>query len=270
MKFAGMTSQLALFDKPVQDEACNVRGVRTVKFAARAAAAFSMVLILGSGLSLAAPVWAETTGADMADRVVPVMPSGAGPVGGSAQLAHEVLDEMNLLRTDPRGYIAVLEAYRAQFDGDLVIRPGRIRIRTYEGVAAVDEAIRFLRTQAPVAPLTLDHTLALAAGDHVHDQGTNGIVGHYSSDGWDFGVRVSRRGGEPYGGENISYGYDTAREVIIQLLVDDNIADRGHRVNLFRDGFVRAGVGCGPHRTFAYMCVIDYGYPPIGRRTERR
>ena len=269
MKFAEMTSHLALFGKPVQDEVCHVRGVRTVKSAARIAAAFGMVLILGSGLSLAAPARADMANRMAADRVVTVMPSGAGPVGGSAQLAREVLEEMNRLRTDPQGYIAVLEAYRAQFDGDLVIRPGRIRIRTYEGVAAVDEAIRFLRTQAPVAPLTPDHTLALAAGDHVHDQGTNGIVGHYSSDGWDFGVRVSRRGGEPYGGENISYGYDTAREVIIQLLVDDNIADRGHRVNLFRDGFVRAGVGCGPHRTFAYMCVIDYGYPPV-RRTERR
>ena len=83
-----------------------------------------------------------------------------------------------------------------------------------------------------------------------------------------FGVgptRVARRGGDPYGGENISYGYDTAREVIIQLLVDDNIADRGHRVNLFRDGYVRAGVSCGPHAVFNHMCVIDYGYAPIKR-----
>ena len=263
MKFAGTTSHLALFAKPVQDEACHVRGVRTVKFAARAAAAFSMVLILGSGLCGVTSLRAEAS-----DRVVPIMPAGTGPVGGSGQLAREVLEEMNFLRTDPDGYIAVLEAYRAQFEGNIVNRPGKIRIQTSEGVAAVDEAIRYLRTQRPMPPLEPDRTLALAAGDHVQDQGMNGIIGHYSSDGWDFGVRVSRRGGEPYGGENISYGYDTAREVIIQLLVDDNIADRGHRVNLFRDGFVRAGVGCGPHRTFAWMCVIDYGYPPVGRRTD--
>ncbi|QTC90828.1 CAP domain-containing protein [Brevundimonas goettingensis] len=117
-----------------------------------------------------------------------------------------------------------------------------------------------------MAPLSPDLILALTAGDHVADQGPSGFIGHYGSDGWDFATRVTRRGGDPYGGENISYGYDTAREVIIQLLVDDNIADRGHRVNLFRDGYVRAGVSCGPHAVFNHMCVIDYGYEPVKRR----
>lgn len=189
--------------------------------------------------------------------------AGYGPIGGDAQLSREVLGEMNQMRADPQGYIAVLQAYRTQFQGDLVIRPGRITIQTREGVAAVDEAIRYLRQQKPMASLRPDLTLALSAGDHVADQGPTGYVGHHGSDGWDFAQRVARRGGDPYGGENISYGYDTAREVVIQLLVDDNVADRGHRVNLFRDGYVRAGVSCGPHAAYNHMCVIDYGYEPI-------
>lgn len=192
--------------------------------------------------------------------------AGPGPIGGSAQLSREVLDEMNLMRTDPQGYIKYLLEYRAQFRGDQVFRPGRITIQTHEGVAAVDEAIAFLRRQSSLPPLQPDGLLALTALDHVMDQGPTGFVGHYGSDGWDFATRVTRRGGEPYGGENISYGYDTAREVIIQLLVDDNVRDRGHRVNLFRTGYVRAGVGCGPHAVFYYMCVIDYGYEPVLRR----
>ena len=192
--------------------------------------------------------------------------AGYGPVGGDAQLSREVLAEMNLMRSDPQAYIAVLQDYRTQFRGDIVVRPGRINIQTREGVAAVDEAIAFLRRQKPMAPLSPDLILALTAGDHVADQGPSGFIGHYGSDGWDFATRVARRGGDPYGGENISYGYDTAREVIIQLLVDDNIADRGHRVNLFRDGYVRAGVSCGPHAVFNHMCVIDYGYEPVKRR----
>ena len=191
---------------------------------------------------------------------------GPGPIGGSGQLSREVLDEMNLMRTDPQGYVKYLLEYRAQFRGDQVIRPGRITIQTHEGVAAVDEAIAFLQRQKPLSPLQPDNLLALTALDHVMDQGPTGFVGHFGSDGWDFATRVTRRGGEPYGGENISYGYDTAREVIIQLLVDDNVRDRGHRVNLFRTGFVRAGVGCGPHAVFYYMCVIDYGYEPVMRR----
>jgi uncharacterized protein YkwD len=192
--------------------------------------------------------------------------AGYGPVGGDAQLSREVLAEMNLMRSDPQAYIEVLRDYRDQFQGDIVVRPGRINIQTREGVAAVDEAIAFLRRQKAMEPLTPDLILALTAGDHVADQGPSGFIGHYGSDGWDFATRVARRGGDPYGGENISYGYDTAREVIIQLLVDDNIADRGHRVNLFRDGYVRAGVSCGPHAVFNHMCVIDYGYEPMKRR----
>jgi len=192
--------------------------------------------------------------------------AGYGPVGGDAQLAREVLAEMNLIRSDPQAYIAILQDYRRQFQGTVVVRPGRINIQTREGATAVDEAIAFLRRQKPVSPLSPDVILAQTAADHVADQGPTGFIGHYGSDGWDFATRVSRRGGDPYGGENISYGYDTAREVMIQLLVDDNIADRGHRMNLFRDGFVRAGVSCGPHAVFNHMCVIDYGYEPVKRR----
>lgn len=195
----------------------------------------------------------------------PRVMTGPGPVGGEARLAREILDEMNRLRTDPRAYVAVLEDYRAQFQGDQVIRPGRVTIQTREGTAAVDEAIRFLRRQPAVAPLRSDALLELTARDHAADQGPTGFIGHYGSDGRDFTTRVARRGGDPYGGENISYGYDTAREIVIQLLVDDNVRDRGHRVNLFRPGYVRAGVGCGPHAVFYYMCVIDYGYEPVGR-----
>lgn len=195
----------------------------------------------------------------------PRVMSGPGPVGGEARLAREVMEEMNRLRTDPRAYVAVLEDYRGQFRGDQVIRPGRVTIQTREGVAAVDEAIRFLRRQPPLPPLRRDAVLEAAARDHVADQGPTGLIGHHGSDGRDFASRVARRRGDPYGGENISYGYDTAREVVIQLLVDDNVRDRGHRVNLFGADYVRAGVGCGPHARFSYMCVIDYGYEPVAR-----
>jgi len=187
------------------------------------------------------------------------------PADDYGALAREVLDEMNRLRTDPQAYVGVLQQYRSQFRGHLVIRPGRINIRTREGVAAVDEAIRFLRRQPPLPPLRRDAVLEAAARDHVADQGPTGLIGHHGSDGRDFATRAARRGGDPYGGENISYGYDTAREVVIQLLVDDDVRDRGHRVNLFGADYVRAGVGCGSHSRFYSMCVIDYGYEPAPR-----
>ena len=209
------------------------------------------IVLFALGLSGFASAPARTTDS-MAD---PAM--AAGPRDG---LAREVLEEINFLRTDPRGYVQVLRDYRTQFREDIVIRPGRISIQTYEGVAAVDEAIRYMQRQPAMAALRPDAVLARAAADHVADQGASGGFGHYGADGRDFTVRIARRGGQPYGGENISYGYETAREVVLQLLVDDNVRDRGHRVNLFREGFVRAGAACGRHARYDYMCVIDFGY----------
>lgn len=198
------------------------------------------------------------------------VPASLFPGAGVSRegLAGEVMDEINRLRTDPRAYVAVLRDYRGQFRDDVVLRPGRISIKTHEGVAAVDEAIRELQTRRALPALRPDIVLARAASDHVADQGPTGGFGHYGADGRAFTGRISRRGGQPYGGENISYGYDTAREVVLQLLVDDNIRDRGHRVNLFREGFVRAGAACGPHVLYSHMCVIDFGYedrPPTPR-----
>ena len=209
------------------------------------------IVFFALGLSGFASAPARTTDS----MVDPAM--AAGPREG---LAREVLEEINFLRTDPQGYVQVLRDYRTQFREDIVIRPGRISIQTYEGVAAVDEAIRYMQRQPAMAALRPDAILARAAADHVADQGASGGFGHYGADGRDFTVRIARRGGQPYGGENISYGYETAREVVLQLLVDDNVRDRGHRVNLFREGFVRAGTACGRHARYDYMCVIDFGY----------
>jgi uncharacterized protein YkwD len=59
-------------------------------------------------------------------------------------------------------------------------------------------------------------------------------------------------------GENISYGPDDGLEVVLQLIIDDGVPDRGHRANIFSPDFRLAGVACGPHPTFRTVCVIDF------------
>jgi hypothetical protein len=49
---------------------------------------------------------------------------------------------MNLARQNPALYASYLEEMRGQFNGNMLVRPGRIPFRTKEGVKAVDEAIR--------------------------------------------------------------------------------------------------------------------------------
>lgn len=210
---------------------------------------------------------------------------GAGGIFLSANAAtaqdrrieDEVLAEINFARQNPRDYADELREYRSFFEGRLVFLPGEeTGMITNEGTRAVDDAIAFLGRQSPLPPLDHGALLAHAAVDHVAAQGSTGGLGHSSAAGNSPGERVRRRGGDIYVGEGISYGYSNAREVVRQLIVDDGVPGRGHRALLFNASFRYAGVGCGDHRRYRFMCVVDMsatanGGPtlPSGARRQR-
>lgn len=170
----------------------------------------------------------------------------------------QVLERINHARQHPRDFADDLREFRRYFDGDILYLPGdRNGVYTREGVSAVDEAIEFLERQAPLPPLSRGDLLALAAQDHADDQGAIGATGHVSRDGAGPGERVRRRGGDIFVGESISYGMADADAVVRQLIVDDGVPGRGHRTLLFTDNFRFAGVGCGEHRRYGHICVVD-------------
>jgi uncharacterized protein YkwD len=175
------------------------------------------------------------------------------------QLELEIVREHNLVRTDPAGYAVFLEELRGHFDGNLYDLPGR-RVRvTREGVAAVDEAIRFLREVAVIGPVSVSRGMSLGAQDLVRDQGHSGATGHLGADGSQVWDRVNRYGNwQGSIAENIAYGYDTARDVLMQLIIDDGVKERSHRMNIFNENFQVAGVSCGKHARYDIMCVITY------------
>lgn len=170
----------------------------------------------------------------------------------------EVLNELNLARTNPKRYAEFLSELRRHFNGNHLERPGEVILVTQEGVAAVDEAISFLRSTAPLSALRASRGLSLAAKTHVRDQ-QNGAMGHTGSDGsqpWD---RMNRYGTwQDKVAENISYGGNSTRGVVIQLIVDDGIPGRGHRVNMFDPEYRFVGVGCGAHARLRDTCVMDF------------
>ena len=175
-------------------------------------------------------------------------------------VSREVLSEMNLARTDPKGFAKHLRKLREQFEGRAYRLPGtNTRVMTSEGVAAVDEAIRFLSRQNPLPPLSWSNGLAEAAADLVVEQSETGAVGHTGRSSGGMRERIERYGewrGEI--GENIGYGPDEARAMVIQLIIDDGVPGRGHRKNIFSRSFGTAGVACDSHSVFEYMCVIDF------------
>lgn len=158
--------------------------------------------------------------------------------------ASEVLAEMNLARTQPKAYATIVAAHG---------RAGR------EGGSAIREAVRFLEKARPLPPLLSCSGLNRSAMDHVSDTGGRGTMSHSGSDGsrtWDRVERYGRWIGLV--GENIAYGNRSARQIVIQLLIDDGVRGRKHRANIFQTGYRVVGVAYGRHSRAGAMCVTDF------------
>lgn len=190
--------------------------------------------------------------------------ASSGEVSASA-----VVREMNLARTNPSAYARFVEDMRTHFRGNLLVLPGRTALRTREGVAALDEAIRFLRNARPQPPLTVSPGMCQAAADHCADQASGGR-GHDGSDRSSPGDRLSRYGRwTARWGENVSYGKSSAREIVLALIVDDGLKGRKHRKNIFSPDFGYAGAAYGPHARYRSVCSIEFAGGFLERGSTR-
>jgi len=177
------------------------------------------------------------------------------PAQAADSFEEEVLAVINYARTKPQAFARHLR--EAETDGATWLgdEPG-----------ALDEAAAFLMRQPPLPPLRWDERLGTAARGHADAQGGTGQEGHVGPRGETFPQRLQRVGF--YAGvtaEGISYGQMSPEDVVRQLIVDSGVRNRGHRRDIFSACYQAAGVGCGEHRRYGAMCVIQYAGAIVAR-----
>lgn len=160
-----------------------------------------------------------------------------------SKLEQDILNEINLVRQDPAGYAAkVMYVYQ-------------------NSSQAANECYNELMRTKNMQILQAEEGLYKAAQWFVRYQGPSGNIGH-NADTWGYREPWDRMSqfGTYYAGcaENISYGYNKAREIVLQLLIDEGISDRGHRRNLLNPSFKKVGIAVGDHAKYRYMCVMDF------------
>ena len=116
----------------------------------------------------------------------------------------------NELRTNPTYFISYLEERLDYFDEDniLWLPDSDFGLITWEGTAAVEEAIEFLMTKQPLlTKYEWRSGMAHACQDHVDQMGEAGLTGHTGIDGSTPYTRMDRYGEwNDWAAAYISYG----------------------------------------------------------------
>lgn len=170
-----------------------------------------------------------------------------------------VLNEINTARKNPQIYIGYLEEYRKLFKGNTVYYPNNVSLQTTEGVVAVDDAISYLKTLSKLEPYKFSDGLAKPARTQLTDLMENNSLGHFGKDGSNVPKRLARFGILPLVyAENIVYYVDLPKEIVMTMIIDDGIASRGHRKNLFSRSFRMVGIAYGKGKENEGLCVTVF------------
>lgn len=162
-----------------------------------------------------------------------------------AQTEQAILVELNKVRTNPQSYIPQMEEYKKLFKGKNVDFPDYM-ITTFEGVGAVDEAIKFLRSAPKLAPFTYSTGLEKPARLQLNDLMENYSLGHTGKDGSNIPKRLAKFGKVgKLGAENTMDFFSNPKDIVMQMIIDDGLKSRGHRKNIFNKTFQQVGIAFG-------------------------
>lgn len=148
----------------------------------------------------------------------------------------------------------------ARFDGPLFERTflqSYIQENLQENNSYIRSLRKDLKKTAGLRPLVPEKDLTALAQEHARKFGEKGRTGH-----GDFNKRYEPLLGNPYNhvGENCSYGYEQAVDIVVSLLIDEGVKSLGHRKNILAPDFNSVGAAIRPHKTYRTNCVTAFGF----------
>jgi uncharacterized protein YkwD len=119
----------------------------------------------------------------------------------------------------------------------------------------VTSLIKDLKNTSGLEPMLPQKDLSDIAKGHAVVSGKKGTMGHQN-----FENRVKPVFKKYIGiGENCHYGYTDGLSIVMDLLIDEGIANLGHRKNILKPDFTNVGVSIQPHKTYRVNSVMIFG-----------
>jgi uncharacterized protein YkwD len=157
--------------------------------------------------------------------------------------SNNVVFYTNMARVDGKKFVSTVLRPYLELVGDTAYSP------------FLQSLINQLNSKKNQPPLKHNLWLEMMAKSYATRAGREGITGHDRFD-QRFQLLTSLR---KTVGENCSYGKYAPVEVVVQLLIDEDVPNLGHRRNILSNTFKKIGVGFAPHKSFLGInCVQDF------------
>lgn len=171
----------------------------------------------------------------------------AKDIGYLSKAEKEVIFYLNLVRTNPSLFA---DTYLKQYVDTAQISKNNYLKSLYSDLYAMPS----------VCVLIPKFDLFELAKRHAIDMGTHGKVGHVSSNNSSL-IQRAKSVTHPYSlvQENCQYGLNNPLAIVIDLLIDQDIVDVGHRKSLLDKNARYIGTAIRRHKVYEYNCVIELG-----------
>ena len=163
-----------------------------------------------------------------------------------------MLDEINLARTNPAGY-------------------AELRLKSVNDESADNGSYLYMRNLAPSSALSFNQTLNLSASNYALFLAEKNLMGHdlngtplkraitLGFQGCSIGENIAASTGDSY--DPTLDSKTAAIHFVLIMIIDNGVADLGHRLTMLNPTYSTIGIGYSknPASTFVNYNVQDYG-----------